>query len=301
MNRNSDCTLVCVLAVVLLTSCTEDGATGSNSDLATASKTESETSAAADDDDKGPRITGAASEDDTKESPTGPHAVAPNPASDISDPATIDTPALDDDTPTPADDPAASLPEPAPEINVVADGGSFGQPEDGAVPDASPVTTGPEPISSLVDAGSAGSPTDAGEQAVSDGGRDVTTRGVQLRAVLAEVSEGGMMGIAAEWSNGTDQPIFLQGCSTTSGWYLEDGEWQEYGGFILCFAEGPMVVVSPGEIYVDFAGVPPSDRGTDIWRLQGPYGVGCMPAEGLFSESECAAVTEITSVNEVSF
>jgi hypothetical protein len=122
---------------------------------------------------------------------------------------------------------------------------------------------------------------------------DAAFSGVDLRAVVTEVSPGNP-GIAAEWVNGTLEPIYLPGCSTVSGWSYDGMEWQEHGAFFVCAMEGPMVAIAPGQTYLDTAGDPPN-RGIDVWRLVGTYAVGCVPDDGLFSEAVCSYRTELTS------
>lgn len=137
------------------------------------------------------------------------------------------------------------------------------------------------------DAGSAGA----------DGGRAVV-----LTAVVMSVSRNGALGIAAEWANHTDEAIFLQGCSTVEGWFLQDGQWVRHGAFALCAAETPAVEVGPGETYVDVSGAAatPPERGTNVWRLVGKYGVGCRRG-ALLGASQCAEIREVTSVNQIAW
>lgn len=130
-----------------------------------------------------------------------------------------------------------------------------------------------------------------------EGQRIEVERAVTLRAVVLETSPGGPPGIAAEWTNDTEQPIFLRGCMTADGWYREGSEWLEYGAFAQCVVEGTAVEVAPGESHLDMTGLPP-ERGDGVWRLVGPYGVGCTPGETL-SAGECTTMFEVTSTNEV--
>jgi hypothetical protein len=131
-----------------------------------------------------------------------------------------------------------------------------------------------------------------------EGERIEVESSVTLRAVVSETSPGGPQGIAAEWTNGTDEPIFLRGCMTVDGWYREGSEWLEYGALAQCAAETLAVEVAPGATYLDVSVLPP-DRGDNVWRLVGPYGVDCTPGE-TFSEAGCSSTFELTSVNEVS-
>jgi hypothetical protein len=127
--------------------------------------------------------------------------------------------------------------------------------------------------------------------------------GVVLTAIVLQAARSGAPGIAAEWSNGTDQSIFLTGCSTVNGWYLQaDGQWQEYGAFSSCTAETNAVEVGPGKTYVDRVGAapPPANRGTNVWRLVGKYGVGCRQGQRL-GASGCSELHELTSVNQLSW
>lgn len=139
---------------------------------------------------------------------------------------------------------------------------------------------------------------DAGAAASSiDGGRAVV-----LTAVVMSASAKGALGIAAEWANHTDETIFLQGCSTVEAWFLKDGIWERYGAFALCAAETQAVEVSPGETYVDVSGAAatPPNRGTNVWRLVGKYGVGCQRG-ALLAASQCREIRELTSVNQIAW
>lgn len=120
---------------------------------------------------------------------------------------------------------------------------------------------------------------------------------VTLRAVVRETSPGGPMGIAAEWTNGTNETIFLRGCLSADGWYREATQWVEHGALAVCDAViAPEV--APGATYLDVPVVPP-DRGDNVWRLTGPYAVGCTPGETL-DQADCAGRFELSSENEVS-
>ena len=71
--------------------------------------------------------------------------------------------------------------------------------------------------------------------------------GVVLTAVIGTLSDG-TEAIIGEWSNGTDETIFLRGCDTTDGEYLdENGAWQLYGAFAQCAVETEAVEIAPGE------------------------------------------------------
>ncbi len=118
----------------------------------------------------------------------------------------------------------------------------------------------------------------------------------QAVVLTAVVSPG--EGIAAEWTNGTDEPIFLRGCVTADGWYLENGEWIAYGPFAQCAVETEVVQVAPGETYLDTALTPP-ERGENVWRLEGTYGVECTSGQ-ILSQAECTQVFKLFSDNEVS-
>jgi hypothetical protein len=144
--------------------------------------------------------------------------------------------------------------------------------------------------------GTPGDSSDAGAGGV-DGGR-----GVVLTAVVMSVSRNGALGIAAEWANQTDEAIFLQGCSTVEGWFLQDGQWVRHGAFAVCAAETPAVEVGPGETYVDVSGAAasPPERGTNLWRLVGKYGVGCRRG-ALLGASQCREIRELTSVNQIAW
>jgi hypothetical protein len=131
-----------------------------------------------------------------------------------------------------------------------------------------------------------------------EGERLEVASSVTLRAVMSETSPGGPQGIAAEWTNGSDETIFLRGCMTADGWYREGSEWLEYGAFAQCAVEGTAVEVAAGATYLDISALPP-ERGDNVWRLVGPYGVGCTPGEPL-SQASCASTFELTSSNEVS-
>lgn len=305
MKHNSRCTVACLLVLPFFASCVDEGSTGSGSDPASLATTEPEVSGAADDDTEEGAPSNPVSDDDTTEDGMPePDAVSAEPADEPADDEPSGVSTSDDDSAS--DDSASDDGSPSDDDSTAGEGSASAD-DDVTVTEPSPdlvdagsIVTEPEPAA--VDAGQGVAWPDAGgsEGFATDAGVDMNpSSGVQLRAVMTEVSDG-TVGIAAEWINGTDDPIYLQGCSTTSGWYLDGGDWIEHGGFVLCFQEGPMVVVGPGETYVDQAGVPPSDRGTNIWRLQGPYGVGCVPAEGLFSETRCESVTELVSENEVS-
>jgi hypothetical protein len=139
-----------------------------------------------------------------------------------------------------------------------------------------------------------------GNAGVSGGSPSDGGGGVVLTAIVVPVTPDGALGIAAEWSNGTDQSIFLAGCSTVDGWYLQGGEWQKYGAFASCVAEGNAVEVRAGETYVDRTGAapPPAHRGSNVWRLVGKYGVDCRSGAPL-GASECSELHELTSVNQV--
>jgi hypothetical protein len=130
-----------------------------------------------------------------------------------------------------------------------------------------------------------------------DGGRAVV-----LRAVVMSVARNGAPGIAAEWVNHTEEAIFLQGCSTVEAWFMKDGQWERHGAFALCAAETPAVEVGPGETYVDVSGAAasPPNRGSNVWRLVGRYGVGCRRG-ALLGASQCREIREATSVNQVAW
>lgn len=292
MKYSAPCTLACLLVLPLFTSCVDDATTGSGSDPATATGAEPERTSddareslnEADHEVTGPHESGSAATQPEPDAPPKAHTV-----SEVGAPAQPATP-----EPEPSRDDLGPAADPEDPLHEVLDAGASA-----LAPDDEPA----HEHDGTSDVGDSGSDVVADSGEHFDDLRDAgapsgAVGGVQLRAVVTEVSDGAS-GIAGEWTNGLDEPIFLQGCSTTSGWYRDGNEWIENGGFVLCFAEGPMVVVGPGEVYVDFAGVPPANRGTNTWRLQGSYGVGCVPAEGLFSESQCAAVTEIISENEV--
>lgn len=121
--------------------------------------------------------------------------------------------------------------------------------------------------------------------------------GVALSLVPGVIIDG-MGSIDAQWRNNRQESIFLRGCVTTDAWYREDGEWIEYGAFSSCAMETAMVEIQPGGTYRDKNGTPP-ERGDDVWRLTGPWGIGCTPG-ALFSEDTCSEVFEATSTNEVS-
>jgi hypothetical protein len=156
--------------------------------------------------------------------------------------------------------------------------------------------------------GSRGSVAGTVEPPAADGGGAASPRTdagsvVVLTALVLGAARGGAPGIAGQWSNGTDQSIFLTGCATVSGWYLQaDGQWQEYGAFSSCTAETNAVEVGPGETYVDRVGAapPPTNRGTNVWRLVGKYGVGCRQGQRL-GASGCSELHELTSVNQLSW
>lgn len=140
--------------------------------------------------------------------------------------------------------------------------------------------------------GAAGGGADAAESLARTGE-------VVLTAVVVPVTPDGTRGIAAEWTNGTDHAIFLRGCATADGWYLQGQEWREHGPFAVCTTETPAVEVGPGETYLDLAGAaPPPNRGSNVWRLVARYGTGCRSGE-LFGASECREVHELTSVNQL--
>jgi hypothetical protein len=130
-----------------------------------------------------------------------------------------------------------------------------------------------------------------------DGGRAVV-----LTAVVMSAARNGAFGIAAEWVNHTEEAIFLQGCSTVEGWFLKDGQWERYGAFALCAAETQAVEVSPGQTYVDVSGAAasPPNRGANVWRLVGKYGVGCRRG-ALLGASQCREIREATSVNHIAW
>jgi len=144
-------------------------------------------------------------------------------------------------------------------------------------------------------AGSAGGVGGSGASAGTAGaGGAAGVEGVLLTAVLLEPS--GF--VNAEWHNGTGTKIFLRGCATSDGWYREAGQWKKYGVFAACTVEGLAVEVAPGATYVDVVGGVPPSRGDDVWRLQGPYGIGCTSGVK-FSEANCAELHEAISSNEV--
>jgi len=144
----------------------------------------------------------------------------------------------------------------------------------------------------------AGSPGGMGGSSESAGtagaGGAVGVEGVLLTAVLQE----GSGFVNAEWHNGTGTKIFLRGCATADGWYREAGQWNKYGVFAACTVEGLAVEVAPGATYVDVVGGVPPSRGDNVWRLQGPYGIGCTSGVK-FSEANCAELHEAISSNEV--
>ena len=144
----------------------------------------------------------------------------------------------------------------------------------------------------------AGSPGGMGGSGASAGtagaGGAAGVEGVLLTAVLQEAS--GF--VSAEWHNGTSAKIFLRGCATADGWYREGGEWKKYGVFAACTVEGLAVEVAPGATYRDAVGGVPPSRGDNVWRLQGPYGIGCTSGVK-FSEANCAELHEAISSNEV--
>lgn len=119
--------------------------------------------------------------------------------------------------------------------------------------------------------------------------------GVTLTAILEE--DTGY--VFAEWHNGTETPIFLRGCSTTDAFYRSGDSWVPHGAFAVCAVEGPAVEVAPGAVYRDPAGGKPPERGDNVWRLSGPYGIGCT-AGAKFSEASCAQTLQATSINDVS-
>jgi hypothetical protein len=128
-------------------------------------------------------------------------------------------------------------------------------------------------------------------------GINVDTTGAaceNARVVLTIVV--GTLGPLAQWYNGTEESIFLRGCSTVDAWYREDGEWIEYGALANCAVETEIVEVTPGTGRTEPLPTAP-ERGDDIWRLVGPYGVGCTPGS-LFSDGECDETFEVTSYNE---
>jgi hypothetical protein len=57
------------------------------------------------------------------------------------------------------------------------------------------------------------------------------------------------------------------------------------------------VEIAPGESRRFDLGLPP-ERGSNVWRVMGPYGVGCTPGEKL-SEADCREVFETTSTNRL--
>lgn len=138
---------------------------------------------------------------------------------------------------------------------------------------------------------------EAGQRIVVD--EPPTSGRVVLSGILTD--EAGQHTIMAQWDNGTDQTIYLRGCSTTDGLYLEDGTWQRYGAFVQCTVEGPAVELAPGERYQDVVGASaPPERGDGVWRLQGPYGIGCNSGQEL-SLAGCTEVIDLESENEVSW
>lgn len=144
---------------------------------------------------------------------------------------------------------------------------------------------------------SAAAPTDVGPSAdppLRDAGSAVV-----LTAVVVPVTPDGALGIAARWVNGSDRVIFLRGCATADGWYLQDGEWREHGAFGTCMVETNAVAVAPGATHVDLAGAgPPPNRGSNVWRLVARYGTGCRNGE-ILAASECSELHDIVSVNQV--
>lgn len=62
--------------------------------------------------------------------------------------------------------------------------------------------------------------------------------GVELTSFVG-TGPSGKSEIVGRWCNGTGQTIFLSGCTTVQGEYLEaGGVWQSYGGFMQCTWEG---------------------------------------------------------------
>lgn len=172
---------------------------------------------------------------------------------------------------------------------LAGSGGAAQMAADEERPEGVNVASGADTTSPADNAGAAAIARDAGGKVV-------------LTAVVMTVRPNGTLGIAAEWANGTGEPIFLRGCSSVEGWYLQGGEWIRYGAFAQCAAETKAVEVGPGETYVDVTGAvaSPPNRGTNVWRLVGKYGVGCR-REQLFSASECRETHEVTSVNHIAW
>lgn len=130
----------------------------------------------------------------------------------------------------------------------------------------------------------------------SEGERIEVSRSVVLRAIVGEGGSDDSSSIIAEWTNGTDDPVFLRGCTTVDGEYLDSGAWINHGAFAQCAVETMAIEVAPGATYLDPA-LPLPDRGDTVWRLIGSYGIGCSPGE-LLSEAGCAQLLKLTS-NEV--
>jgi hypothetical protein len=156
-------------------------------------------------------------------------------------------------------------------------------------------------------AGSAGTTGNAGSGgiagAIGDGGAtndagSAGHAGTDVGVRLTAVRESGTTRVLGEWHNGSGVTIFLRGCSTTDGWYREGGTWKEYGAFAVCAQEGLAVEVPAGADHRDPAGGTPPNRGDGVWRLVGPYGIGCRSGVR-FSEANCAEIIEVTSVNEI--
>jgi hypothetical protein len=123
------------------------------------------------------------------------------------------------------------------------------------------------------------------------------TTGVELTSSVA-MGPSGKAEIVGRWCNGTSQSIFLSGCTTVQGEYLEPGGvWQNHGGFMQCTWEGYARELEPGQSLLD-GGTPPN-RGTGVWRLVGSYGVGCTSGQPL-SQANCAQSFNATS-NQVTF
>jgi len=118
----------------------------------------------------------------------------------------------------------------------------------------------------------------------------------QAGVVLTIVVDDGSIGPYALWYNGTDESIFLRGCSTVDAWYQEDGEWVEYGALANCAMETEIVELNAGASQSEILPAAP-ERGDGVWRLTGPYGVGCTPGN-LFGEADCDETFEVTSYNE---
>lgn len=104
------------------------------------------------------------------------------------------------------------------------------------------------------------------------------------------------LGTFAYWYNGTEDVVYLRGCSTVDAWYRDGDDWVEYGPLASCTAETEVVELNPNGLHAETLPEAPA-RGDDVWRLTGPYGVGCTPG-ALFSEAGCDEVVEVTSFNE---